>query len=51
MTFKYPCIKQVTFSICSYQRAVSSVPPTVVGVAVAFDGYTIAHLFKVSRMA
>ena len=25
--------------------------PTCVGVAVAFDGYTIAHLFKVLRLA
>ena len=51
MTFKYRLIKQVTFSIFSFQRTVSSVPPTLVGVSVAFDGYTIAHLFKVLRMA
>lgn len=51
VTFKHPCIKQATLSVFSYQRTVSSVPPTVVGCVVAFDGYTIAHLFKSLRMA
>ena len=49
MTFKHPCIKQATFSVCSYQRTLSSVPPTVVGVSVAFDGYTISWVMACTR--
>lgn len=49
VTFKHPCIKQATFSVFSYQRTVSSVPPTVVGCVVAFDGYTIPWVMACTR--